>query len=172
MYIYTGKVVENYKKAIDNYEIDIFIPEFNLGVEFNGIYWHQTIYKKVNDKFVCCDGKEPSYHQNKSILARKKGIRLIHIWEDQWKDPRLQGIIKGILKAALHVSTEERIPARKCIIKKLDSKQYKEFCDKYHKLIRIKRSAKKYKEYMEAVVNKKLLCCYGAGNLKYIWKKD
>ena len=40
-----------------------------------------------------------------------------------------------------------------------------------HKLTRIKRSAKKYKEYMEAVVNKKLLCCYGAGNLKYVWKK-
>lgn len=282
--IYSGEIKENCKNIIDHAEIDIFIPEFNLGIEFNGIYWHQSFYEKINDKFIYSSGKEPSYHQKKSLKAREKGIRLIHIWEDQWKDPRLQDIIKGILKAALHVSTEKRIPARKCVIKELNSKEYKEFCDKYHtqlsrsaeiklglfykdklvqvasfskyralnkkkgtidydyefvrgcesfnnslvtggvskllsyfiknynpksilcysdlnffngigyektgfklegitnpdkfyilpttKPVRIKRSAQKYKEYMEKVVNQKLFCCYGAGNLKYVWRSE
>ncbi|QIG63480.1 hypothetical protein DAC16_251 [Bacteroides phage DAC16] len=56
-------------------EIDIYIPGLKLGFEYNGNYWHSV--KKKKDR---------NYHLNKSILAKEKGIKLIHIWEDEWTD--------------------------------------------------------------------------------------
>lgn len=35
---YSGEVYHNYK--IDKYEVDIFIPDLNLIIEYNGKYWH------------------------------------------------------------------------------------------------------------------------------------
>ena len=59
---------------LDGKEIDIYIPELNLGIEVNGDYYHSTIFKDKN------------YHFDKSNLCRNKNIRLIHIQEYLWKD--------------------------------------------------------------------------------------
>lgn len=67
--IYNGTIVENIKRIIYPYELDIFIPDKQLAVEFNGIHWHSTKIKPKN------------YHLEKSKLCREKGIRLIHIYE-------------------------------------------------------------------------------------------
>ena len=53
-------------------ELDIFLPNINLAIEFNGIYWHSEIYK---DKY---------YHYEKSKICSENNINLIHIWEDDW----------------------------------------------------------------------------------------
>ncbi|HAU1183611.1 TPA: hypothetical protein JBI17_12865 [Legionella pneumophila] len=39
-----------HRVIIQNYEVDIFIPEFNVGIEFDGIYWHQDKYEKDLEK--------------------------------------------------------------------------------------------------------------------------
>lgn len=46
-------------------EIDILIPSLNLGIEVNGSYWHQ-------------DDPE-NYKYNKYLLAKEKGIDLLHL---------------------------------------------------------------------------------------------
>lgn len=53
-------------------EIDVYVPEHKLGIEFNGSYWHSTLYK---DMF---------YHQKKTLAAIKEKIHLIHIFEYEW----------------------------------------------------------------------------------------
>lgn len=53
-------------------ELDIYIPKLNLAIEYNGDYWHSSIFK---DKY---------YHQEKTLLCYNKGIRLIHIYEHDW----------------------------------------------------------------------------------------
>lgn len=65
------EILENYKLK-NNTEIDIFIPSLNIGLEFNGLYWHSENYKP------------PAYHLNKSNNSNAEGIRLVHIWEDEW----------------------------------------------------------------------------------------
>ena len=102
---------------LGNYELDIFISNYNLGIEYNGNYWHSELYRK-ND-----------YHQEKSLLAQEKGIQLIHIWEWEWICK--QDIIKSLIKSKLGIF-EKRIFARKCIIKELDYKTYADFCNKNH----------------------------------------
>ena len=56
-------------------EIDIYIPSLKLGFEYNGSFWHSD-----NKKY----GVKNDYHLKKSLLAKKYGIKLIHIWEDEW----------------------------------------------------------------------------------------
>ena len=66
------RILRHCKDIINPYEIDIYIPELKIGVEFNGLYWHSDIYKSID------------YHQKKSILCIQKGITLIHVFEHEW----------------------------------------------------------------------------------------
>ena len=67
--VYNGKIISNYRDSI---EIDIYLPDLNLGFEFNGLYYH-------SDKF-----KDKYYHLNKFNHFKDRGIRIIFIWEDSW----------------------------------------------------------------------------------------
>lgn len=41
--IYNKEIIQNYK--IERNEIDVYLPELNIGFEFNGLYWHSDKYK-------------------------------------------------------------------------------------------------------------------------------
>ena len=114
--IYSGEIIQHDKSILNGKEIDIFIPEKNIGIEFNGIYWHSELYRDKN------------YHQLKVLQSKEKNIQLIQIWEDDWNSKK--DIIKDILKSKFGYN--KIIFARNCIVKPIDSKTSKEFLDKYH----------------------------------------
>lgn len=74
--IYNGVILENDRKILNPQEIDIYLPDINLAFEFNGVYWH-------SDKF-----KSKDYHKLKTDKCLNKGIRLMHIYEDDWIDKK------------------------------------------------------------------------------------
>ena len=113
--IYSGKIEQSYR---DGLEIDIYLPELKLGFEFNGLYWHSEKYK---DKW---------YHINKSEYFKDKGIRVIHIWEDDWDFKK--DIIKSQIRNWLGL-TDNKIFARKCKVKEIkDSKIATKFLNDNH----------------------------------------
>jgi len=115
---YDNEILLNKNNIIMGYEIDIYLPELNLAFEFNGLYWHNEIYKHKN------------YHHLKSNLCSEKNIQLIHIWEDNWEYK--QDIIKSIIINKLG-KTPNRIFGRKTKIKEItDNKLIREFLDKNH----------------------------------------
>ena len=67
---YNGLVLENKRKPIYPKELDIYLPDLNLAVEFNGNYYHSIE-----------QGYPKDGHLKKSLLCKEKGIRLIHIYE-------------------------------------------------------------------------------------------
>lgn len=74
-------VVRNIKDLIKDenghkLELDIYIPDIKLGIEYNGDYWHSS-YKK--DKY---------YHQIKTKICYENGIQLIHIYGKDWINNR------------------------------------------------------------------------------------
>jgi len=102
----------------DKLEIDIYIPELNLGIEFNGLFWHSEEYKDRN------------YHLEKTNYFKSKGIRLVHIWEDDWdsKRPLIESQVLNLIGR-----TENKIFARKCEVKVInDSKTVRLFLEKNH----------------------------------------
>lgn len=122
--IYSGTIIRHDKQLLNEgtynqfgLELDFYIPEKKVAIEFNGTYWHSSLYKDKN------------YHFRKSQLCEEKGVRLIHIWEYEWLNERQQPILKNIVKNALGLS-EEKIYARKCKIVVKNSADMKEFFDK------------------------------------------
>jgi predicted nucleic acid-binding Zn-ribbon protein len=110
-------IKENVKNIINNGEIDILIPEYNIGIEFDGLYWHSEIYR---NKY---------YHLNKTLECEKKGIRLIHVFEDEWIYK--QDIIKSMFNNIFGI-TKNKIYGRKCNIKEVTSHDASIFLEKNH----------------------------------------
>jgi hypothetical protein len=112
--IYNGEIIQSWR---DGLEIDIYLPEFKLGFEFNGLYWHSNKYKEKN------------YHLDKTNYFKEKGIRIIHIWEDDWN------LKKDIIKSQIInlIGLSSKIWARKCKIKEItDIKLVKDFLNNNH----------------------------------------
>lgn len=65
------------RKIVPGYELDIFIPNLNIAIEYNGVYWHSD--KKIDKE----------YHITKTTECEKHGISLIHIFEDEWRFERI-----------------------------------------------------------------------------------
>jgi len=107
------EVIENDRKILEGKELDIYIPSYNLAIEFDGLYWHSEL-----------NGIDKNYHLNKTLICKEKGIQLIHIFEDEWIDK--QEIVKSIIKAKLG-KLENKIFARKCIFKPVPSNEAKLF---------------------------------------------
>lgn len=107
------------RKILKGKELDIYIPELNLAFEFNGDFWHSHLFKDKN------------YHQEKSMKCSKENIRLIHIFEYEWRKQETREKIEQYISNIL--SKENKIVyARNTIIKNIDSTVTKEFLNKYH----------------------------------------
>lgn len=63
----------NEKTLIKPYELDIFIPELNKAIEFNGLYYHYS------EKYF-----KLGRHAMKSNMCKNQGIRLLHVREELW----------------------------------------------------------------------------------------
>ena len=113
---YKDEILLNNRKIIGK-EIDVYLPDLKLSFEFNGLFWHSEFNNPNN------------YHIDKTELAEKNGIKLIHIYEDDWLYK--QNIIKSRILNLL--SKSNKIFARKCEIKEIDdNKLIREFLDTNH----------------------------------------
>lgn len=88
--IYPGEILENTRKFIGGKELDIYLPELKLAFEYNGEYWHQFH-----------EEKEPGYHKNKQKACKENGIKLIEVWENDWKKNNQQ--IKDLISKHLQI---------------------------------------------------------------------
>jgi hypothetical protein len=112
---YNGEVLENVKKVISK-ELDIYLPELKLAIEFNGLYWH------------CELNKDNLYHLNKTEECEQKGIHLIHIFEDDWQHKR--EIVESRL--LYYLNKLKVIYARECQLKELSSNEASIFLKENH----------------------------------------
>ena len=64
--------INSYRKGFGRSELDIFIPELNVGIEYDGRKWHEN--------------KEMIEHQKFSI-CKERGIKLIRVRERRFKIP-------------------------------------------------------------------------------------
>ena len=138
-------------------ELDIYCPDNNFAIEFNGLIWHSEKYKE-----------DKNYHINKTNACLDKNITLLHIWEDKYEEHR--DIYYSIIKNKLNLS-DNFVKSYKTKVKKLTLEEIEEFFTNNHldgnskcitgfglyynnKLIQaisVKKSSKKYNKYLEIV---------------------
>ena len=103
--IYTGKIKTSTRKIISPQELDIYLPDEKIAIEFNGLYWHSDKNGTTND-----------YHLNKTEWCEGKGIQLIHIFEDEWKFK--QNLVKNYLKQILDL-VQNKVSIENCEVKQI-----------------------------------------------------
>ena len=115
---YNKEIVLNSRKIIYPYELDIYLPDLKLAIEFNGLFWHNEL------------GVDNSYHLNKTEMCEELGIHLIHIYEDDWIYK--QDIVKSQILNLLG-KTPNNIFDIKFVIKEiLDNDVIKDFLEINH----------------------------------------
>lgn len=109
-------ISRNDRKVLDNFEVDIFIPEKNLGIEVNGLRYHSEWYR------------EKDYHEKKWLEAKSKGIKLLQFTDRELK--KQKDIVLSMIKASLGLN--EKIPARKCLKSIVPKQEAEEFFEANH----------------------------------------
>lgn len=107
------RVDVNIRKVIAPLELDIWLPDHNIGIEINGFFWHQ---------------EAPLKHLNKTLECQKKGIRLIQLWDVEIFNDWLK--VRSVLRGAIGLT--KKLGARKTEVVQVSNSVAKEFYDKYH----------------------------------------
>lgn len=77
------KITIEGKPYIHGFDIDIFVPVLNLGIEYDGIYSHSFKGLKRGRKH-WPDSALRQYHEIKDAYFLSKGIKILHIKEVDW----------------------------------------------------------------------------------------
>lgn len=103
------------RQVLNGREIDIYIPSRKLGLEFDGLFYHSA-----NDK-------TPGYHLGKTLGCERRGIRLIHIFSDEWekKKPMVIDLIRKAMGKKITIDIEG---CRVLPITKSEGKTFLERC--------------------------------------------
>lgn len=97
------EVRSNIRSVLGNRkELDIFVPELNLAIEYCGLWCHSTNCDAYNSDKV----KEPDYHYNKYRICKDKGIRLITIFDNENLD-WYKDLIKKIITKTEHYELKD-----------------------------------------------------------------
>lgn len=115
--IYDGEIICSDRSLIKPLELDIYIPEFKLAIEHNGVYWHQEQFK----------GKKS--HLEKTLLCQAKEIELLHIFESEMYTNQAL-IWQSIIKSKMQLS--HRIHGRKCTVREITNEESSMFLTKNH----------------------------------------
>jgi hypothetical protein len=115
----TDELHQNDRSILNGKELDIYIPNKNIAVECNGLYWHGEV----------SGNKQRKYHLEKTIACETRNIQLIHIFDDEWIYK--QDVVKSKLSNIIGGSSDS-IFARKCNVREIDASICGEFLDKYH----------------------------------------
>ena len=108
---------EQGNRSLIGKEIDIYMADKNIAIELNGVFWHSSASKSNN------------YHMNKTKSCATNGVRLIHIWEDDWlfRKPIIKSFIGSLLGVKCRI-----IYARKTVFKEINYKISNEFLGTNH----------------------------------------
>lgn len=117
-----SEVIINYREIPGVSEVDIYLPKYQLAIEYNGLYWHSEGLNSPIDK---------NKHLNKTIKCLENNIELFHIFENEWENKSTQLIWKSKLNYYLGNSIKT-IYARKTYIKEVEHLECKKFLNENH----------------------------------------
>lgn len=116
------KVEQRDRTLIAPRELDIYMPDKRLAVEYCGMYWHSQF--NAQD-----ETKNKNRHFTKHQQAKSAGVRLITIYETEWAQRQPQ--IRRLLRNAVGKS-KGKLMARKCDLRRVGQKEAAAFFEKYH----------------------------------------
>ena len=127
---YRDEITINNKNIIKPYELDIYISDKKLAIEYNGLLYH-SYGKSEHAMFNNYLEEDKNYHLRKTEFCEKLGIKLFHIFENEWLDPVKREIWKSKIRLELGC-IDRKFNARSCAIKTINNQELKEFLKLNH----------------------------------------
>ena len=117
-----GLESKNDRHILNGKEIDIYIPQKRIGIEYNGNKWHTEWFGK----------KDKHYHLSKLEECKENGVDLITIFEDEYELHK--EIVLSKIAHILNIKNvnKPKIYARKCVVKEIYAFIAEEFLNKNH----------------------------------------
>jgi len=116
------QVERSHRELLSNgREVDIYLPQHKLGVEYCGLFFHQ----EGKPGF----GKDRHYHAAKYTELAASKIRLLTIFEDEWQDKK--DVVKSLILSKLN-KAETSVYARSCLIRKVAKREFQRFLRDNH----------------------------------------
>jgi len=103
------------RKVLAPKEIDIYLPEQKIGIEFHGLYWHT-------------EDKVGNLHRQKWELAQEAGVRLVQVFGDEWLHKR--ALVLGKILSLVGVGAQT--DARKCQVTQPATNKVRAFLEENH----------------------------------------
>lgn len=119
------QILRHNRDLIKPYEIDIYLPEYKIGIEVNPTGTHNSSVGSHNHS-----PKAPSYHRMKTNMCEQQGIFLFHIFGYEWTHKK--EIIISMLRNLIGCNSQV-IYARKCEVRQLASTEAFEFLQANHR---------------------------------------
>lgn len=113
-------IIQRDRNIIAPYEIDIYLPDHHLGIEYHGTFWHSYNRRET--------ASERRRHQVKHAAATAAGVRLLQFWDTEWQQH--PGICQNIIQGALGKNLT--IGARECELSVPLPAEVKTFLEHYH----------------------------------------
>ena len=109
------KILRNDRAILPSHkELDIYAPDYGIAVEYDGLFWHNEQNKGAN------------YHLDKTLECQENGIKLFHVFEDEWIER--QDVWKSILANAL--GKDKPIIDNEWEVVEIDKRTTKSFMEK------------------------------------------
>lgn len=107
----TTKIILNDRVVLQGKELDIYLPQYKVAIEYNELWWHSEAM-----------GRGKHYHLSKSKLCEAQGIRLLHIFEDEWIHK--QDVVQSIIAAAMGVYQKQYQARKLTVVMGIGTKQF------------------------------------------------
>lgn len=99
-------------------ELDVWVPSRRFAVECNGLYWHSDAAERF----------DPSHAEDKRLAAAAAGVRLLTIFEDEWRERR--HVVESMITHRL--GTSARIGARELTLQRCIPRDVAGSLDDWH----------------------------------------
>lgn len=154
---YNITITKNSRDIIPPRELDIYLPDYNLAIELNGILWHSIgiNYPNTLNRSKIFE----TLHVDKHTNSKLKGIQLLSIFDNEWVYKT--DIVKSIILAKLHVF-ETKLYARKCSIHQITTSEANKFYEQNH----LQGGCKQIKSTYCLKYDNDIVCCMSFGSRK------
>jgi hypothetical protein len=109
------------RTILNGKEIDIFIPNLSVGIEYNGNMYHSE-WK---------GGKNKNYHLYKTNMCKNSNVKLIQIFEDEFHNSK-EIVLNKIAHILGYHKNLQKIYGRKCHIKTIYKVTAEKFLNEFH----------------------------------------
>lgn len=115
------RVEERVRTLVAPLEIDIYLPDQKVAIEYCGVYYHSDLFKPEEAR---------TRHIHKLQECEKIGVRLITIFSDEWISRK--EIVKAYLTSICCPERNQSVGARKCGLVELEADEGRAFLDRHH----------------------------------------